>query len=388
MQTYEKRKLKYETKDTELVFKTIRSRADQYFTSRGLKKNASGFMWVKCTVLILLAGLSYLLILNTPGFAGLVAGYLLLGMSLLTLGINIGHDAAHHCFTGNRKTDDIIFQVVFGIQGMAGYLWQMRHNFSHHIFPNVQENDTDLDLTPLLLIVPKQKVYWFHRYQHIYATPLYGTFSFFYIFVRDFASFFTKDHGNIHVHRIPVKEWVKLFLIKITYIVSFIVIPVYFTEFSFGAVFAAFMIMHFILSVYLSFTFFISHHVAEVDYFDTLPSEPVVPGSWIQHQIITTIDFNPENKLANFLFGGFNLHIAHHVFPEVSHIHYPALTRIIKNTLEENNLDWYKSFTFFKGVRSHLVHLRNKSRELMQPEEYLEETDMTEEIVVPSYSKA
>jgi linoleoyl-CoA desaturase len=123
--------------------------------------------------------------------------------------------------------------------------------------------------------------------------------------------------------------------------------------------------MHFILSIYLSFTFFISHHVSEVDYFDTLPQESIIGSSWIKHQIITTIDFHPENKFANFLFGGFNLHIAHHIFPDVSHVHYPALTRIIRTTLAEHELDWYKSFTFVEGIQSHLRHLKNKSIEIM-----------------------
>jgi linoleoyl-CoA desaturase len=134
------------------------------------------------------------------------------------------------------------------------------------------------------------------------------------------------------------------------------------------------------------FTFFISHHVTEVDYFDTKPNEPIVQGSWVKHQIITTIDFNPNSKIANFLFGGFNLHIAHHIFPEVSHIHYPALTRIIKTTLEENNLDWYKSFTFFQGIRSHLTHLKNRAKELMNEEETSSLEDIKEEVILPSYS--
>ncbi len=163
-------------------------------------------------------------------------------------------------------------------------------------------------------------------------------------------------------------------------------IPVYFTRFSFTQVIGAFVLMHFFLSIYLAFTFFISHHVTEVDYFDALPNEPLVANSWVKHQIITTIDFNPENKLANFLFGGFNLHIAHHIFPDVSHIHYPALTRIIKTTLEEQKLDWYKSFSFFSGVKSHLKHLKNKSRELMKDDETTIEEPIEEEVIFPSYS--
>ena len=72
--------------------------------------------------------------------------------------------------------------------------------------------------------------------------------------------------------------------------------------------------------------------------------------------------------MANFIFGGFNLHIAHHVFPEINHTHYPALTQIIKEVLAENNLDWYKSFTFFQGVRSHIKHLKRVTDNVKEPE--------------------
>ena len=190
----------------------------------------------------------------------------------------------------------------------------------------------------------------------------------------------------MRIIRIPVIEWIKLVLIKLFYVFSFLFIPAYFTDFSVSQIISVFFLMHFVLSIYLSFTFFISHHVTEVDYFDVDPVTPVVPGSWVKHQIITTIDFNPENKFANFLFGGFNLHIAHHIFPEVSHVHYPALTRIIKSTLKEHNLDWYKSFSFFKGVSSHLAHLKNKAKELMNEEEEISVASIEEEIVYPSYS--
>ena len=61
--------------------------------------------------------------------------------------------------------------------------------------------------------------------------------------------------------------------------------------------------------------------------------------------------------MAHYIFGGFNTHIAHHLFPNISHIHYPALTRIIRDTLNEHGLPVYQSYSFFKGIGSHLAHL-------------------------------
>ncbi|MFN6048573.1 MAG: fatty acid desaturase, partial [Bacteroidota bacterium] len=70
--------------------------------------------------------------------------------------------------------------------------------------------------------------------------------------------------------------------------------------------------------------------------------------------------------LAHFIFGGFNTHIAHHVFPDVCHIHYPAITKIIHETLVENNVGhWYKSFTFIDGVKSHIKHLKATAHQIL-----------------------
>ena len=67
--------------------------------------------------------------------------------------------------------------MVFGLQGLSGYVWQIRHNFSHHIFPNVYENDTDLEISNLIRLSPTQKKLPIHKYQHIYAPFIYMTFS-------------------------------------------------------------------------------------------------------------------------------------------------------------------------------------------------------------------
>ena len=125
--------------------------------------------------------------------------------------------------------------------------------------------------------------------------------------------------------------------------------------------------MNVVASVFLAFTFFISHHVMEADYAQAEVTNKMVPDSWVHHQIVTTIDFLPESPLANYIFAGFNLHTAHHIFPEVSHVHYPALTRIIKETMEENNLNWYKSYSFMDGVRSHFKKLKKNGQDQFEP---------------------
>jgi linoleoyl-CoA desaturase len=363
MKEYEKKRLKYESKDTSAnVFKEIKSRVDQYFQESGMPRSANRNMWLKTAALIFLLVFAYAGVLKSTSLITLIPCYLIFGWVFLIIGINLGHDAAHHCLTGKRKTDDLIFELTFGFQGLSGHLWQLRHNLSHHIFPNVYGNDSDLELTGMILLSPEQKVYKIHRYQHLYAPFLYMFFSLGWIFVQDFYMLARRDHANLKIERIKPSVWVKLFFYKILYFTVFIAVPVRVAHIPLFTMLVVFVCMHLVLSLFMTFTFFISHHVMEAEYVDTIDQNGMetVPESWVRHQIVSTVDFEPESKFANFIFGGFNEHVAHHLFPEVSHIHYPVITRIIRETLEENDLPWYKSSTFFEGVVSHLELLRTK----------------------------
>ncbi len=366
MKSFEKKKMKYESKDTsDHIFKQIRSKSEKYFTSQKGGKNANAYLWIKFISMMAVAGLAYYALLHSSSFLFLTLCYIVVATALLIVGINIGHDAAHHCVTGNKKVDNFIFQSVFAINGMSGYFWQIRHNSSHHIFPNVFNYDSDLEITNLLLLHPGQKTHKLHKFQHIYASFLYMFSSLIWILFIDFTFFYRREHANLKFNKVPFYELLKVILLKIVYFINFLVIPIYLTDFSVFEIVAAFVIMHLLVSLALTYTFFISHHVEEVPYVHADEVNHIVNDAWTRHQVITTIDFNPNSPTSNFIFGGFNLHIAHHLFPEVCHIHYPELTAIIKETLEENNADWYKSFTFFEGVVSHVKHLKKTADDIL-----------------------
>jgi linoleoyl-CoA desaturase len=115
--------------------------------------------------------------------------------------------------------------------------------------------------------------------------------------------------------------------------------------------------MHAILSLLITFTFFISHHVTQTLY-EEYDHNHLVNTSWLIQQICSTVDFHPKSKWFNYIFGGFNTHVAHHLFPAVSHVHYPALTGIITEVLQNHRIP-YHAISYWGGVKSHLQHLKN-----------------------------
>ncbi len=363
---FESRKIRYACADTpDQIYKQIRARVEHYFCSGGLPRHATVFMAYKATALIILILVGYWSLTQIETFGGALAAYFLLTFTSLILSINLGHDAAHHAVTGKKRMDSLIFQSIFALQGLSGYVWQIRHNHSHHVLPNVKEHDSDLELTSLILLdFDTAKVKWYHRYQHLYAPFLYSFASFYLLFVQDFKFFFQKNHANLHIVKIPTIEWVKMIVFKILYFGLVFGLPMAYARIGCWKIALAWALVQMVISIFVAFTFFISHHVSELNYIAPNSKHNLVADSWIHHQITTTIDFEPENRIANFIFGGFNVHVAHHVFPEVSHEHYPELTRLIREVLAENNVaDWYKSFSFLKGCGSHLQHLKNVAQQ-------------------------
>ena len=61
---------------------------------------------------------------------------------------------------------------------------------------------------------------------------------------------------------------------------------------------------------------------------------------WAVHQLKTTANFATNNKVVSWLVGGLNFQIEHHLFPKISHVHYPAISKIIRNACEEYGIPY------------------------------------------------
>ena len=72
---------------------------------------------------------------------------------------------------------------------------------------------------------------------------------------------------------------------------------------------------------------------------------------------MTTIDISPQSAVLNFLLGGLNANVAHHLFPNICHLHFPALADIVEKTAKEFGLP-YRKTTLSKAIRGHFAYLR------------------------------
>ncbi|MCP2029024.1 linoleoyl-CoA desaturase [Flavobacterium sp. HSC-32F16] len=285
--------------------------------------------------------------------------YILTGFTMIVLFINAFHDAAHGALFKKPKHNEL-FLYVLELFGSNHWLWMRRHINLHHAYTNVPDWDIDIKQSDIIRIFPNSPVFEYHKYQHIYMWFIYPFYSLNWIYIRDFKDFFGTKNNFVKkvVEEIPRKQIFLLFTAKIINLFYILFIPMIVLNQPWYLILSAWISMHLFGSV-LGVVALVSTHVDEDAHFPGTDEDGNLSATWAFHQMIVTKDFSTNSKLANFLYGGFTHHVAHHLFPSVGHTYYPYITPIIMRYAKEYDLP-YTSYPFYHAIRSHFRMLKNK----------------------------
>lgn len=294
---------------------------------------------------------SLLFLVDNPDY--FILSFVIYGLVSLLFAFNFSHDFSHNTIFKNKKLNNLCFIFIYTIVGAHAEAWKQRHIQSHHYAPNVKDYDSDLKITKLIRIIPNSEHSWYHKFQHLYAPFAYTTYSLFWIFIKDFVILFSKDE---YTKRKGLKYHLSFWIQKTFYLTFMLALPLMFSGQTWYIVLIGFLLMHLTQSLFLLFTFFMTHHVEETEY-PTTDENGYINTSWLMNQIKSSNDMHPFSETANFILGGFNNHIAHHLFPHFHHIHYPKLNRILYQILNENNIKPNQT-TYWGGLISHLKLLK------------------------------
>lgn len=292
----------------------------------------------------------------SSNFFLLTLNYVLFGLTGILLAFNCAHDCVHNTFSKNRRANAIIFYWVFNLQGVNSRLWHKRHIASHHVFPNVDGCDADIDDNPFMRLSPHHKLRKYQKYQHVYAVFLYLIYTLHWIFVKDFIYLKKENLANLKNQKYSSAFIIELILLKLFYLTVLILLPTIFTAATLQQIIIAFFVMHFAISLFFVLTLIISHLCLETE-FPEVDENGELPYNYYEHQLAVSLDYHPENKLANFIFGGFNSHTAHHLFPNLQHTLYTQLAPLIKEKAKKYNLP-YNEKSIPKAIKSHFGYLK------------------------------
>ncbi len=330
----------------------LKARVDAYFEARGGNRKATWLMWFKVALYIGLYWALYASLALFPHSLPVTA-LLLIGfaLSVMILAFNVSHDAVHGSLAGKPRVDNALFWFTFNLLGPNAYLWKIRHTNSHHLFVNIPGSDLDLEGSAAVRIAPHTRWRPIHRYQHLYCSFLYSVFALHWVFLKDFKLFFRTEFGNVTGLRHPRWRFAELVAMKLFYVGYLLVVPCLVLPYSVGQILVAYLAYVLLLSYLLLITFAASH-VAMESHFVSYGKDGRLPHSFLEHQLQTSVDYYPTSKLVGFIYGGFNAHVAHHMFPTVCSVHYADLSAIIRDTAKEFGLP-YKELPLHKLLASH-----------------------------------
>lgn len=348
--------------DAEFI-KTLKSRVDQYFKTNGVSKQANWLMRLK-TISAFSMALVPLIVMMTgviTHLGVLFALWVLMAIGMAAIGTSVMHDALHGSYSSNPKINKLIGSSIY-LLGASGRMWQIQHNVLHHSFTNIEHGDEDIDAPSILRFSPNQQRKRIHRYQHFYAWFLYGLSTLLWTTVKDFRAIFRyKNIGMVREGKDFRSTMTSMVFWKIMYYAYILVLPIIFIPVAWYWVVLMYITMHFVMGFLLSVVFQAAHVVPETE-FVAASDGTQLPRSWHVHQLFTTVNFAPKSKIVTWFTGALNYQIEHHLFPNICHIHYPAIAPIVKATAREFNYPYYSKDNFFAAIRSHTKMLRDLGR--------------------------
>jgi linoleoyl-CoA desaturase len=343
----------------------LKERVNDYFKSKGISKFGDSRLYWKTAAMLTLYIVPFVLILiNFLPFWANWIGYVIMGIGMVGIGMSVMHDAIHGSYSSNKYVNKM---MGFSMELLGGnsFNWKVQHNVLHHTYTNIPGMDEDISHKSILRLEPTGKWLKIHRFQHIYALPIYSLLTLSWLLWSDFTSLFRYNKNGMTkmVGSKNTTEVTKLFVFKAIYIFTLFILPIFILGISWWQVIVGYVIMQMVAGFIFSVTFQLAHVVEDTNY--PLPDEDGnIENNWAVHQMHTTANFAKKSRFMSWFIGGLNYQIEHHLFPNISHVHYPKISDIVKNTAKEFKIPYHE----YKSLRAALVsHLRRLKELGQQP---------------------
>ncbi len=334
--------------------KTLRKRVDNYFKSNNLRKTGGFSLKLKAVVMLLIYTVPYFLmilgVITNPWVMWAMCG--IMGLGMAGIGFAVMHDANHGSFSSKKWVNDFL---GFSINFLGGNVnnWKAQHNLLHHSYTNIEGYDEDIAPAGILRFSPHSEKKKIHKYQFLYAWFFYGLMTLSWTFTKDFKDVFRYEKMGLYkqLKTSLKREFWLVFATRIFYFFYMVAIPLMLMDISIWQLIVGFFTVHYIAGFVLACVFQLAHVMEDTDF--PLPEDGSVSNQWAVHQLQTTLNFAADNKWLSWFIGGLNFQVEHHLFPNISHIHYPKIAPIVEATAKEFGLPYFSENSFRRALSSH-----------------------------------
>ncbi len=275
----------------------------------------------------------------------------------MSVGTNT-HTSSHHGTSTKKWVNDALTYFGYPIySGLSATYWRYMHVIRHHPAPNVIGMDMDYDLTPWFCLIRPQiertngvrRFYYDHLQFFVFP------------FALAFNSFNLQRAGLSHVYtalRDPKTRPKSPFIIDaasmMAHYILWIILPMAFFPATSVLLFYA---LRMVLLGYAMFAVLApGHFPAEAI---VVEKTDLVEEDFVLRQAATSINFR-TGVFGRLVCSGLEYQVEHHLFPNLSHVHYPKVSQVVEDFCRENDypyrtLGWgeaiWKSFTVFRAPK-------------------------------------
>ena len=338
----------------------LKRRITEYFEQVGKSTTGDYTLFLKAVVLMVSFVLIYIhLVFFTPATVWAILECVILGGVVAAIGFNVMHDGAHGSFSKYKWVNQLA-AFSLNILGGNSFMWNVKHNVIHHAYTNVDGIDDDIDIQPWMRMSNTQKKHKLHKYQHLYFWVLYALLYILWIFFLDYNKYFKGKIGHMPLKKMSTEDHLMFWGFKVFHAFLFVGLPIYMLGFTSWVI--GFVIFASFAGLVISLVFQLAHTVEHTAFPVANVETNRLEDEWAIHQIKTTANFATHNRLVSWLVGGLNFQIEHHLFPKISHVHYPAISKIIKQACEEYRLAYIEFPKVRYAIASHVAFLRQMGR--------------------------
>src|SRR5690606_13954739 len=281
---------------------------------------------------------------------------ILLGVNFAAIGFNVMHEGGHQSFSKSKWLNTV---SAYSLNMLGGtiYFWKQKHNINHHTYTNVDGLDHDIDIK-FMRMHADQPHRRFHRFQFAYWFVLYGISYLAWVLYQDFEKYFTGRMG-VQAHRkvMPLREHFIFWATKLAYVGVYLAIPIVMVGWL--PALLGWVVAGVSCGFCLAVVFQLAHVVEDTQFPVPDGDTQKIEQEWMVHQLSTTSNFATKSRVISWLLGGLNFQVEHHLFPRISHIHYPAINELVKATCLEFNVVYLEHRTLGHAFASHLRHIHH-----------------------------
>ena len=264
------------------------------------------------------------------------------GINWLSLLFNILHDGSHYAISKYPIINIGLSKIFNNFSFWNHKIWFYHHVYNHHSFTGENNKlivDTDINHYHFVDKL-NNKLKIFILFFTVYIFP--G------VYLAQCLSYLIGSFTNkLWVIKIPIMKYYNFINIIC------LIIKLYF-------LYQGLFLPTLIYIITLNFIYHINT-VINHDTYETTIENRYNGNDWLKLQICNSSNFANKNKIWTYLFGGINYQIEHHLFPNMSYVHYSTIAPIVKKYCIENNIRYVYHDNIFDAYRSFIKMLCYKN---------------------------